>query len=81
MGVVLCVYSHEIAETAGLLAHSFGEDEVDRYVMLFKKVCRDHLVLTMMYLSQEYAPSDEELQALRKGEVRKNYRTYLIVTL
>ena len=30
--------SHDVAEIAGLTTFSFGEDEVDRYVMLFKKV-------------------------------------------
>ena len=32
------VCSHDVAEIAGLITFSFGEDEVDRYVMLFKKV-------------------------------------------
>lgn len=31
-------FSHDVAEIAGLTTFSFGEDEVDRYVMLFKKV-------------------------------------------
>lgn len=30
--------SHEVAETAGLIAYSFGAEEVDRHVVLFKKV-------------------------------------------
>ena len=30
--------SHDVAEIAGLTTFSFGEEEVDRYVMLFKKV-------------------------------------------
>lgn len=46
-------YRHEIAEDAGLLAHSFGEEEVDRYIMIFKKDC---------------PPSDDELNALRDGQ-------------
>ncbi|XP_031569130.1 sperm-associated antigen 7 homolog [Actinia tenebrosa] len=41
---------HDVAEVAGLTTFSFGEDEVDRYVMLFKK---------------EFPPSDEELDAYR----------------
>ncbi|XP_019852148.1 PREDICTED: sperm-associated antigen 7 homolog isoform X1 [Amphimedon queenslandica] len=45
---------HEVAETAGVIAYSFGSEEVDRHVVLFKK---------------EHAPSDEELHALRNGEV------------
>lgn len=32
------VFRHDVAEIAGLTTFSFGEDEVDRYVMLFKKV-------------------------------------------
>lgn len=44
---------HDVAEIAGLTTFSFGEDEVDRYVMLFKK---------------EFPPSDEELDAYRNGE-------------
>lgn len=38
-GLVSCFCcSHDVAEIAGLTTFSFGEDEVDRYVMLFKKV-------------------------------------------
>lgn len=44
---------HDVAEIAGLTTFSFGEEEVDRYVMLFKK---------------EFPPSDEELDAYRNGE-------------
>ncbi|KAJ8266202.1 hypothetical protein GJAV_G00127650 [Gymnothorax javanicus] len=44
---------HDVAEVAGLTSFSFGEDEESRYVMIFKK---------------EFAPSDEELDAYRKGE-------------
>jgi len=43
---------HEIAEDAGMLAYSFGEEEVDRYIMVFKK---------------DNPPSDDELNALRSG--------------
>ncbi|XP_042899584.1 sperm-associated antigen 7 homolog isoform X2 [Parasteatoda tepidariorum] len=43
---------HDVADIAGLCAFAFGEEEVDRYVMIFKK---------------EHAPSDEELAAYRKG--------------
>ncbi|XP_069105408.1 sperm-associated antigen 7 homolog [Argopecten irradians] len=45
---------HEIADVAGMTSFSFGLEEEDRYVMLWKK---------------EFAPSDEELAAYRKGEV------------
>ncbi|KAM7298019.1 sperm-associated antigen 7 homolog [Ixodes scapularis] len=44
---------HDVADIAGLTAFSFGEEEVDRYVMVFKK---------------EFAPLDDELAAYRKGE-------------
>lgn len=32
------LYRHDVADVAGLTAFSFGEEEVDRYVMVFKKV-------------------------------------------
>ncbi|XP_074655112.1 sperm-associated antigen 7 homolog [Tubulanus polymorphus] len=44
---------HEIADTAGLTSFSFGLEETDRYVMVWKK---------------EFAPSDDELLARRKGD-------------
>lgn len=44
---------HDVAEIAGVAAFSFGEEEVDRAVTLYKK---------------EFAPCDEELAALRRGE-------------
>ncbi|NWV33543.1 SPAG7 protein, partial [Grantiella picta] len=44
---------HDVAEVAGLTSFSFGDDEDSRYVMVFKK---------------EFAPSDEELDAYRRGE-------------
>ncbi|VVC32052.1 R3H domain,Sperm-associated antigen 7,Sperm-associated antigen 7, R3H domain [Cinara cedri] len=44
---------HEIAEDAGMIAYSFGEEEVDRYIMIFKK---------------ETPPSEDELNALRNGQ-------------
>ncbi|KAI0219957.1 Sperm-associated antigen 7 [Lamellibrachia satsuma] len=44
---------HEVADVAGLTSFSFGQEEIDRYVMLWKK---------------EFAPSDEELVAYRKGD-------------
>lgn len=73
---------HDVAEVAGLTSFSFGEDEESRYVMLFKKVRvlwnpvldlkTIFLVFYMtdgkMLLWQEFAPSDEELEAYRKGE-------------
>ncbi|XP_025081108.1 sperm-associated antigen 7 homolog isoform X2 [Pomacea canaliculata] len=44
---------HEVADVAGLTSFSFGHEEEDRYVMLWKK---------------EFAPTDEELLAYRRGE-------------
>ncbi|XP_060577223.1 sperm-associated antigen 7 homolog [Ruditapes philippinarum] len=44
---------HEVADIASLASFSFGIEEQDRYVMLWKK---------------EFAPSDEELLAYRREE-------------
>ncbi|EGI69520.1 Sperm-associated antigen 7 [Acromyrmex echinatior] len=44
---------HDVAEVANILAYSFGEEGVDRYIMIFKK---------------EHAPSEDQLNTLRKGE-------------
>ncbi|XP_014777617.1 sperm-associated antigen 7 [Octopus bimaculoides] len=44
---------HEVADVAGLTSFSFGLEEQDRYVMLWKK---------------EFTPSDEEVLAYRRGE-------------
>lgn len=44
---------HDVADIAGISAFAFGEEEYDRYVMIFKK---------------EHAPSDAELAAYRNGE-------------
>ena len=46
-------FSHDVAEVANILAYSFGEEGVDRYIMIFKK---------------EHAPSEDQLNTLRKGE-------------
>ncbi|XP_030842670.1 sperm-associated antigen 7-like [Strongylocentrotus purpuratus] len=44
---------HDVAEVAGMTSFSFGEAEVDRYIMLFKK---------------EIPPTEEELNAYKRGE-------------
>ncbi|KAK0073536.1 hypothetical protein PV325_009571 [Microctonus aethiopoides] len=44
---------YDVAEAAGVLAHSFGEEDIDRHIILFKK---------------EYAPSEDQLNVLRRGE-------------
>lgn len=43
---------HEIAEIAGLSAFSFGEEDIDRHIVIYKK---------------EFTPCSEELNALRRG--------------
>ncbi|KAG7212105.1 hypothetical protein KM043_012454 [Ampulex compressa] len=44
---------HDVAEVANVWAYSFGEEGVDRHIMIFKR---------------EYAPSEDQLNALRRGE-------------
>ncbi|KAI4497386.1 hypothetical protein M0802_007397 [Mischocyttarus mexicanus] len=44
---------HDVAEVANVWAYSFGEEGIDRYIMIFKR---------------EYAPSEDQLNTLRKGE-------------
>lgn len=44
---------HDVAEVAGLLAISFGQEGVDRYIIVYKK---------------EYTPSEDEIHARRNGE-------------
>merc|ERR1712112_101546 len=44
---------HDVAEVAGLVSHSFGEEDVDRHIQVWKK---------------EFSPCDNELAALRRGE-------------
>lgn len=48
-----CFSSHEIAEDANLSGCSFGEEGIDRYIMVYKK---------------ENPPSEDELAVLRRGE-------------
>ena len=47
------LYRHDVAEVANVWAYSFGEEGVDRRVVVFKR---------------EYAPSQRHLNALRRGE-------------
>ncbi|XP_015123204.1 sperm-associated antigen 7 homolog isoform X2 [Diachasma alloeum] len=44
---------HDVAEVASVWAYSFGEEGIDRHIMIFKR---------------EYAPSEDQLNALRRGE-------------
>ncbi|XP_034946129.1 sperm-associated antigen 7 homolog [Chelonus insularis] len=44
---------HDVAEVASVLAHSFGEEGVDRHIMIFKK---------------EHPPSEDQISVLRRGE-------------
>lgn len=67
---IILFYRHEIAEDAGMIAHSFGEEEVDRYIMVFKK---------------ETPPSEDELNALRNGqqwsdEIAKSLQAQVCIT-
>merc|ERR1711997_1290178 len=45
---------HDVSEIAGLSTHSFGEEEVDRHIQVWKK---------------EFSPCEGELAAIRRGEV------------
>lgn len=45
--------SHDIAEVAGLTGMSFGEEGVDRYIIVYKK---------------NYVPSEDEIEARRNGD-------------
>lgn len=45
---------HDVAETAGLVAFSFGEEDVDRHLVIWKK---------------DFQPSEDELACRRAGQV------------
>lgn len=51
--MVSIFFRRDVAEVAGVPAFSIGEEGIDRHVMIFKP---------------EFAPSDDELAALRRGE-------------
>lgn len=53
------VYSHDIADDAGLFAMSFGIEEVDRYITVYKK---------------EFVPTEDEITA-RKNQEEWNEET------
>lgn len=44
---------HDVAEVANVWAYSFGEEGIDRHIVIFKR---------------EYAPSEDQLNVLRRGE-------------
>jgi len=44
---------HDVSEVAGLVSHSFGEEDVDRHIQVWKK---------------EFSPCENELATLRRGE-------------
>ncbi|KZC14613.1 PREDICTED: sperm-associated antigen 7 homolog [Dufourea novaeangliae] len=44
---------HDVAEVANVWAYSFGEEGIDRHIMIFKR---------------EHTPSEDQLNALRRGE-------------
>jgi len=43
---------HDVSETAGLVVHSFGVEDVDRHVVVWRK---------------EFAPCEDELEAIKQG--------------
>lgn len=45
--------SHDVAEVAGLTGMSFGQEGVDRYIVVYKK---------------NYTPSEDEIDARRNGD-------------
>lgn len=47
------LYRHDIAEVAGLVGMSFGQEGVDRYIVVYKK---------------ENTPSEDEVRARREGD-------------
>lgn len=47
------MFRHDVAEVAGMTAYSFGEEDVDRHIIVFKR---------------EYPPTEDELATLRNGE-------------
>jgi hypothetical protein len=59
-------YSHDVSEIAGLNAFSFGIEDVDRHTVVYKK---------------EFSPSEDELNALRKGEEYDPQKVKLIKQL
>ncbi|KAF3421893.1 hypothetical protein E2986_03358 [Frieseomelitta varia] len=44
---------HDVAEVANIWAYSFGEEDINRHIVIFKR---------------EYAPSEDQLNVLRRGE-------------
>ena len=52
------VYRHEIAEAAGLISQAFGTEEVDRHIVLFKKVTwkRFHMLAHLIYFVNRSIP-------------------------
>lgn len=46
-------YRHDVAQIAGLTAFSFGQEDIDRYIVVYKK---------------DHAPSEDEIFARRNGE-------------
>lgn len=64
------VYSHDVAEIAGLISYSFGTEEIDKYTILYKKVTT--IIISndnVNNMLQEYPPSEQELHKLKYGEV------------
>ena len=49
---------HDVAEVAGLVAHSFGEEDVDRRVVIWKR---------------EHAPDEDELECYKRGLTKEEW--------
>lgn len=47
------IFRHDVAQVAGFTAMSFGQEDVDRYIVVYKKDC---------------GPSEDEIVARRNGE-------------
>lgn len=46
-------FRHDVAQIAGLTAISFGEEDIDRYIVVYKK---------------DHGPSEDEILARRNGD-------------
>lgn len=61
---IIPLHRHEIAEIAGLMAISYGQEGIDRYIVVYKREC---------------PPSEDEMAARRDGSdwneaIAKEYR-------
>lgn len=54
---IFIFFSHEIAEVAGLVGISFGQEGLDRYIVVYKK---------------EYSPTEDEVNSRKDGDDQWN---------